>query len=176
MLSLLASTLAICQASVLPKHHIQQQHPVILEPPAESQSDLRIPGDSPIRHCADPVDNIFTIDRIDLHPNPPLRGGYVSVDITGTFEKEIGDEPKFMLNATYGSIHSIDTVENLCDHVDIVQNQALNCPPAKGKAVMTTTFFINELMIPPGNYTQRVDVYTKDKERIMCVFAAVTLT
>lgn len=65
------------------------------------------------------------------------------------FEKNVGDEPKFTLNATYGSIHSIDTVENLCDHVDIVQNQALNCPPEKGKAVMTTTFFINEMMMPP---------------------------
>lgn len=71
------------------------------------------------------------------------------MEITGTFEKNVGDGPKFMLNATYGSIHSIDTVENLCDHVDIVQKQALNCPPEKGKAVMSTTFFINEMMMPP---------------------------
>jgi hypothetical protein len=70
------------------------------------------------------------------------------IEIEGTFLENVGNDPKFMLNATYDSIHSIDTVENLCDHVDIVQNQALVCPPLQGKAVLTYVFFINELMIP----------------------------
>lgn len=55
----------------------------------------------------------------------------------------------FMLNATYDSIHSIDTVEKLCDHVDIVQEEALVCPPRKGRATLSYTFFIHELMTPP---------------------------
>lgn len=73
IVSLLASSLTICRASILLKHHIQQQQPLTLNIAVENQSDLRIPGDSPIIHCADPADNIFTIDRIDLHPNPPRR-------------------------------------------------------------------------------------------------------
>ena len=55
----------------------------------------------------------------------------------------------FMLNATYDSIHSIDTVEKLCDHVDIVQEEALVCPPHRGRAMISYTFFIHELMTPP---------------------------
>lgn len=85
--------------------------------------------------------------------DPPLNGRNsgqsVVLEITGAFRQDVGDDPQFMLNATYGSVRSIDTVEKLCDHVDIVQDQALSCPPRKGKAVITSTFFIHELMIPP---------------------------
>jgi len=40
-------------------------------------------------------------------------------------------------------------VEHLCDHVDVIQNQTKVCPPKKGKAILTTTVYIDELMMPP---------------------------
>lgn len=46
-------------------------------------------------------------------------------------------------------MRSIDTVEQLCDRVDVVQNQVLVCPPRKGQAVLSYAFFIHELMTPP---------------------------
>jgi len=32
---------------------------------------LSVPGENPLQHCADPKDDILTIDRVDLSPNPP---------------------------------------------------------------------------------------------------------
>lgn len=33
--------------------------------------DLKVPGENPLYYCSDPADNILTIDKVDLDPNPP---------------------------------------------------------------------------------------------------------
>jgi hypothetical protein len=33
--------------------------------------DLDVPGDSPLKYCKDPADDILVIDHVDLDPNPP---------------------------------------------------------------------------------------------------------
>lgn len=73
IVSLLMSTLIRCRASVLPKHRVQKQQPLTLSLLVENQSDLLIPEDSPIRHCADATDNIVSIDRIDIHLERQVR-------------------------------------------------------------------------------------------------------
>jgi hypothetical protein len=32
---------------------------------------LSVPGDNPLQHCADPKDDILTIETVDIDPNPP---------------------------------------------------------------------------------------------------------
>ncbi len=32
---------------------------------------LPVPGDSPLRYCEDPANNILEIDHVNLDPNPP---------------------------------------------------------------------------------------------------------
>lgn len=34
-------------------------------------SDLSVPGDNPLEHCADPKDDILALKAVDLTPNPP---------------------------------------------------------------------------------------------------------
>lgn len=172
----LAYPLILIQALTLPKLNIQQ--PLIRQQSIES-NDLSIPGDSSVKHCADPTNDLFHIERLDVLPNPPQRylsfhshalslpanlvacgtykentdmkvsGQSCIIEIEGVFAESVGENPMFMLNATYDSIHSIDTVEKLCDHVDIVQDEAPVCPPRKGSATLSYSFFIHELMTPP---------------------------
>ena len=58
------------QASALPKLDFQQ--PLIHEHHVD-KIDLNIPGDSPVKHCADPAHDLFRIERLDVQPNPPQR-------------------------------------------------------------------------------------------------------
>ena len=34
-------------------------------------SSLSVPGENPLQHCADPKDDILTLENVDLSPNPP---------------------------------------------------------------------------------------------------------
>lgn len=34
-------------------------------------TELSVPGDNPLQHCADPKGDILTIKTVDLTPNPP---------------------------------------------------------------------------------------------------------
>lgn len=33
--------------------------------------DYKVPGDNPLHFCGDPKDDILTIEKVDLSPNPP---------------------------------------------------------------------------------------------------------
>lgn len=35
------------------------------------EEEFPVPGDNPLLFCAAPKDNILTIDKVDLSPNPP---------------------------------------------------------------------------------------------------------
>ena len=210
--SIFISSLYALRTSALPKFNVQQQL-LIPQDIVVGNTDLGIPGDSPANHCADPRNDLFHIERLDVLPNPPQRyvqiiiclrdrlpavfqrlliqssGQSCIIEIEGIFRQSVEEDPMFMLNATYNSMKSIDTVEKLCDHVDIVQHQALVCPPRQGRALLSYSFFIHELMTPPvwiltpgsplmanawkGNYTQRIDAYTHRQERLFCLTSAV---
>lgn len=66
------SSLLTCQAFALPKSD-DAQRPILIPQRYAENTDLTIPGDSPVKHCADPANDIFTIDRLDVLPNPPRR-------------------------------------------------------------------------------------------------------
>jgi hypothetical protein len=36
------------------------------------KEEFVVPGANPLLFCEDPKDNILTIDKVDLDPNPPL--------------------------------------------------------------------------------------------------------
>ena len=78
-----------------------------------------------------------------------VSGESAVLDLRGIFRDDTGESPKFTFNVTYESQHGIDTVEELCDHLAVVQNDTLSCPPKKGRAYMTTTLFIHETIMPP---------------------------
>lgn len=70
VVAVLLSPLILFQALALPKSNVQQ--PLIRQQYIDT-SDLTIPGDSPVQHCADPTNDLFKISRLDVLPNPPQR-------------------------------------------------------------------------------------------------------
>jgi hypothetical protein len=34
-------------------------------------NDLTVPGENPLEHCADATEDLLTIEKVDLSPNPP---------------------------------------------------------------------------------------------------------
>jgi len=37
----------------------------------KDDDELKVPGQNPLFYCANPDDDILTIDQVDLDPNPP---------------------------------------------------------------------------------------------------------
>lgn len=35
------------------------------------KEEYKVPGDNPLYFCSDPADDILTIEKVDLSPNPP---------------------------------------------------------------------------------------------------------
>lgn len=35
-------------------------------------NDTDVPGENPLKHCADPKDDILDLESVDISPNPPL--------------------------------------------------------------------------------------------------------
>lgn len=71
-LFLLSSLLIACETLSLPAYRASQ---TLLQQDPEALSGHKVPGDSPVQFCGgrDPKENIFAVDRVDLHPNPPKR-------------------------------------------------------------------------------------------------------
>lgn len=38
---------------------------------APQDESYSVPGDNPLKHCADPEDDILAVKKVDLDPNPP---------------------------------------------------------------------------------------------------------
>lgn len=64
LVALLLSPLALA-APPLPFHDTSQI-------PLDTDGDLKVPGVNPLMYCADPAENLLTIEKVDLSPNPPL--------------------------------------------------------------------------------------------------------
>jgi hypothetical protein len=41
------------------------------DPLPSTDDDLSVPGQNPLYYCSDPENDILTIEKVDLEPNPP---------------------------------------------------------------------------------------------------------
>ncbi|GAM88285.1 hypothetical protein ANO11243_063180 [Dothideomycetidae sp. 11243] len=134
--------------------------------------DLDVPGENPLRYCAQPDENILEIESVDLSPNPPQAGTALTITATGKFKKDIEEGAKIRLQVKYGVITIIRQTADLCD---TVQNVDLSCPLKEGTMTLSKDVNLpNE--IPPGKYTVLADVVTKDDDKITCLTATVTFS
>jgi len=128
-----------------------------------------VPGNNPLTFCADPVNDILTIERVDLDPNPPLPGQNLTITASGAFSQKIDEGAKVLLQVKYGLIRLINQEADLCEQIG---NVDLHCPLEKGKTSLMKEVAL-PAEIPPGKYTVLADVYTKDKKRITCLESTV---
>ena len=69
ILSLLLSLAVVSQSRLLPFLDGGSRQKSLSE--VGSSNGLQVPGDSPLRYCEDPTDDILQIDHVNLNPNPP---------------------------------------------------------------------------------------------------------
>jgi len=131
--------------------------------------EFSVPGENPLLFCADPKDNILTIDKVDLGPNPPEAGKKLSITATGKLNKDVEEGAKVHLQVKFGLITLINQETDLCDQV---KNVDLECPLEKGDLSLTKDVDLPGA-IPPGKYTVLADVFTKDGDKITCLTATV---
>ncbi|KAI9691278.1 MAG: Phosphatidylglycerol/phosphatidylinositol transfer protein [Bogoriella megaspora] len=131
--------------------------------------ELNVPGENPLTFCQKPDDNILTIDKVDLDPNPPAPGKTLSITAKGTLKEDIEEGAKVHLQVKYGLITLINQEADLCDYVKQVE---LSCPLEKGPLTLGKDVDLPK-QIPPGKYTVLADVFTKDGDKITCLTATV---
>ncbi|EFQ99924.1 phosphatidylglycerol/phosphatidylinositol transfer protein [Nannizzia gypsea CBS 118893] len=134
-----------------------------------TDQDLKVPGVNPLEFCDDPANNLLTIERVDLSPNPPVPGQPLVIKASGIFSERIEKGATVHLQVTYGFLQLINMDMDLCDQTDKV---GLNCPIEKGKTVLKKTVDIPQ-QVPPGKYIVRADVLTADKKPVTCLTASV---
>ncbi|KAI7788438.1 hypothetical protein LA080_010771 [Diaporthe eres] len=135
--------------------------------------DLKIPGDSPLELCPKAHDeDIITIDKVDLVPNPPKAGQDLVIKASGTVSEPIEEGAYVALQVKYGLIRLISTKADLCEQV---KNVDLECPIDAGDLTLTKTVELPK-EIPNGKYTVLADVYTKDDKPITCLTATVVFS
>ncbi|PSN69338.1 phosphatidylglycerol/phosphatidylinositol transfer protein precursor [Corynespora cassiicola Philippines] len=127
--------------------------------------DYKVPGDNPLYFCEDPANNILTIEKVDLSPNPPEPGKTLTIKATGKFNEVVEEGSKMHLQVKYGLITLINQDADLCE---TIQKADLSCPLEKGEMSLTKDVDLPK-EIPPGRYSVLADVYSKDGDKITCL-------
>lgn len=139
-----------------------------------ADDENKIPGDSPLELCAgkEHKDDILTIERVDLSPNPPEAGKDLIIKAVGTLSEDVEEGSYVLLQVKYGLIRLINTKADLCEQT---KNVDVECPIKEGKLELTKTVEL-PAQIPPGKYTVVADVYTKDDKPVTCLEAKVAFS
>ncbi|KAG0640247.1 hypothetical protein HOY80DRAFT_1022032 [Tuber brumale] len=109
-----------------------------------------IPGDSPLKYCdSDHSDDVLTIEKLDLIPNPPIRGKPLTIRVVGVIKDVVTQGASVDLTVKYGLIPLIKESINICENVDELN---LVCPIHQGEVILTRVVDIPKLA-PRGKYT-----------------------
>ncbi|KAF2484982.1 ML domain-containing protein [Neohortaea acidophila] len=132
-------------------------------------NDTDVPGENPLKHCADPKDDILDLESVDISPNPPLPGTPLKIVATGNLTQKVEEGATIALQVKYGLITIIKQTADLCE---TVKNVDLKCPLEVGELTIEKEVDLPKV-IPPGKYHVIADVQTKDDEKVTCLTADV---
>jgi len=131
-----------------------------------------VPGDNPLSFCQkDHSDDLLTLEKVDLNPNPPLKGTTLTITAVGTLLEDVKEGAYVVLQVKYGLIRLVNTEADLCEQVS---NVDMTCPVKKGLTKIKKDVELPK-EIPPGTYTVFADVYTArpESKKIICLEATV---
>jgi len=129
----------------------------------------KVPGESPLCHCKEAPDDILTIDKVDLIPNPPVPGQPLTIKASGTLHDVVTKGAQVEVTVKYGLITLIKRIVDLCDHVDEVD---LECPIDAGKLTLTKVVDIPK-QVPPGKYNVAANAYLVDGRPLTCLVGQI---
>ncbi|KAK0118254.1 Phosphatidylglycerol/phosphatidylinositol transfer protein [Cadophora gregata] len=157
-----------------------------------------VPGNNPLTFCQEQHDDdILTLEKVDLSPNPPKAGAPLLIKATGTLKRDITVEDNAVVDIVvkYGFIKLLSTQADLCEQI---KNVDMECPIKKGPITITKevqlpkeippvschattpvilfTYLI--LIIIQGKYSVHANAITtdddkKEKDHITCLEANV---
>lgn len=134
--------------------------------------DKPIPGHSPILLCDLDQPKLVEIIRIDLDPNPPVKGQNVTIHAEGIVKQPILEGAYVDVDVRYGYIRLLKQTFDLCEQSKTV---GIECPVEKGKLVLDTSVEIPG-EVPPGKYVVFARAYTVDDEPITCLTGSIVFT
>ncbi|KAA8908457.1 putative Phosphatidylglycerol/phosphatidylinositol transfer protein [Sphaerosporella brunnea] len=129
----------------------------------------QVPGESPLYFCGDSSDDVATIEKVDLLPNPPIPGQTLEIEAVGTLHDAITLGAVVHITVKYGLITLLKESLDLCENAGQVD---LECPVNKGKLIIKKSVDIPK-QIPPGQYTVIADAFTADDRHITCLTATI---
>lgn len=134
-----------------------------------SASDKPIPGDSPLMICDLEEPKLVEIYKVNLDPNPPLKGQNLTIFAEGIVKETILEGAYVDVDVRYGYIRLLSQTFDLCEQT---ANVDLECPIKEGKITLETTLELPK-EIPPGKYTVVARAYTVDDQPITCLSTTV---
>lgn len=134
-----------------------------------SAFDKPIPGKSPLMLCDLEEPKLVEIYRVDLDPNPPVKGQNLTIFAEGIVKKTILEGAYVDVDVRYGYIRLLKQTFDLCEQTATVD---IDCPIKEGKLVLETSVEI-PAEVPPGKYVVVARAYTVDDEPITCLSATV---
>lgn len=136
-------------------------------PPA----DKPIPGDSPIRLCDLSSPKLVDIYKLNLTPNPPVKGQNLTIYAEGFVEKTIVDGAYVDVDVKYGYLRLLRQEYDLCEESG---NAGVECPIKEGKLVVNTSVAI-PAQFPAGKYSITGRAYTKEGSLLTCLSTTIEL-
>ncbi|KAG0133371.1 putative phosphatidylglycerol/phosphatidylinositol transfer protein [Tuber indicum] len=133
----------------------------------------QIPGESPLRFChEDHSGDIFTIEKVDLTPNPPIRGKPLTIQVVGVLKYKVSHGAHVDVTVKYGLVTLMKKSLNICDHVDEL---GLECPIDQGKVTLTKVIDVPK-SIPPGKYTLKCNAAISSDRPMTCLTGTISFS
>ncbi|KAG0134426.1 putative Phosphatidylglycerol/phosphatidylinositol transfer protein [Tuber indicum] len=142
-----------------------------LAPPTTGLKE--IPGENPLKYCHEAHSrDIFTIEKINLTPNRPIRGKRLTIQVVVALKEMISQGAHVDVSVKYGLITLMKHSLNICDHV---HELGLECPINQGKLTLTKVIDVPKF-IPPGKYTLKCNVALVGDRPITCLTGTIAFS
>ncbi|MCJ1404372.1 hypothetical protein MMC11_007597 [Xylographa trunciseda] len=126
-----------------------------------------VPGASPVHYASNSTDHVFTIECLDMYPNPCVIDSYCGIKAKGRFKTKLSDSAHISFNVTNhfddGRTGGLSGEDDLCNWENIVQNSTKQCPPREGNATVTWTVLLLGGWLPEARYEVQVKVTDGDE-------------
>ena len=147
------------------KYHTGSNHGV------NGVDEKPVPGDSPVAVCDVSEKQILLLDKVVIHPNPPVGGANLTLYAEGYLSRDVEDGAYVDVDVAYGFIKLVHQRFDLCEQLAKIDE---NCPIEKGWRNIKQEFELPP-EVPPGRYIVSARAYTKDDKYITCLTATVDI-
>lgn len=130
-----------------------------------------IPGNSPVQRCDVSRKGLLDLTRLDLDPNPPVKGQRLHIYAEGEVHNEpVVDGAYVDVDIYYGFLHLRQTFD-ICEEAG---KAGIECPVEKGPLLVNTTADI-PAQFASGRYMAEGRAYNADGKFITCLSGTIVL-